>query len=511
MGMHLAVGGDCKGAPLRSSFLDMRNPTALFWVFVSLHGIVWTLVPTLSQPNGHRDVIELLNWARHPQWGYWKHPPLQAWVMELFVRMAGGGLWGIYLASQLVISACFWAVWRFAHDYLEPPYALLSVFLLEGILYYNYNSPKFIHDTLQLPLWALTVLFLWLALKSGRVRYWLMCGVAIGLGLLSKYSIVFLLAPLSIFMLMNADARRHFATPGPYITAATAALIVAPHAIWLFENDFTTVTYGLGRAAGQGQFTDHVVNPLIFAFNQALTLVPVMIMVGLLMFRSTPNRQEVASASFPRAFLLTAALGPFVAYLLTSAITGFQVRSGWGTPLWSFLGVFILYHLRPALTDKAVRRFSYAFLSFAAIWVVVFVGHFALGPTLTGKVKPEHFPGKSIAAYVTAQSAKHYGTRLPVVGGDQWLSENVGFYSPDRPDVYADLDQKKNPWVNDEAFRQRGGILIWDAETDGSALPDRWRQRFPGALVQPTVGFGWQTSANVPEVKIGWAFVGPAP
>ncbi len=488
----------------------MRNPTALFWVFVSLHGIVWTLVPTLSQPNGHRDVIELLNWARHPRCGYWKHPPLQAWVMEPFVRMAGGGLWGIYLASQLAISACFWAVWRFAHDYLEPPYALLSVFLLEGILYYNYNSPKFNHDTLQLPLWALTALFLWRSLNTGRSHYWLLCGVMAGLGLLSKYSMVFLLVALFAFMFVNGHARHHFTTPGPYMTVAVVALIVSPHAIWLFENDFTTVTYGLGRAAGQGQFTDHVVNPLIFAFNQALTLIPVMIMVGLLMLRSTPNRQEVASASFPRAFLLTAALGPFMAYLVISAITGFQVRSGWGTPLWSFFGVFILYHLRPALTDKALRRFSYAFLSFAGIWVVLFVGRFFLGPTLTGRADPEHFPGMAIAAYVTAQWAKHYRTPLPIVGGNQYLADNIGVYSPDRPEVYADLDPKRSPWTNDEEFKRRGGVIIWNAHTDGTALPDRWQTRFPGASVQPGASFVWQTSAAVPPVKIAWAIVPPA-
>ncbi len=509
--MHAAPAMSLNVPDFKCTFLITRNPAAVFWAFVLCHGIVWTLVPTLSQPNGHRDVIELLNWARHPQWGYWKIPPLQAWVMEPFVRMAGGGLWGVYMASQIAIGACFWAVWRFAQDFLEQEYALLSVFLLEGILYYNYNSPKFNPDVLQLPVWALTVLFLWLSLNSGHGHYWLLCGVMIGLGLLSKYNMVFLLVALFAFMLVNGHARHHLATRGPYISIAVAGLIVSPHVIWVFDNDFTTVRWGLARAKSHGRFIDHLYNPLTFAFNHALTLVPLMIMVGLLMFRSTSSRGSIAPARFPRAFLFTVALGPFLAYLLISAITGFQLRSGWGTPLWSFLGVFILYHLRPALTDKALRRFGYAFLSFAAIWVVVFVGQFALGPTLTGRVKPEHFPGKSIAAYVTAQWAKQYGTLLPVVGGDQWLTENIGFYSPDRPDVYADLDQRKSPWTNDEAFRQRGGILIWDAERDGSSLSDLWRKRFPGALVQPTVGFGWQTSANVPEVKIGWAFVGPAP
>lgn len=496
---------------MRFAIFDTRNPTALFGVFVSLHIVVWTILPTLSQPNGHTDVIELLNWGRHPQWGYWKHPPLQAWVVGALAPMLGESLWGVYLASQIAISACFWAVWRFARDFLNPVYSLLSILLLEGIPNYSSKSPKFEHDALQLPLWAFTVLFLWLALNSGRARYWLLCGVSIGLGFLSKYSIMFLLVALLVFMFVNANARQHFATPGPYITAAVAALIVAPHLIWLVRNDFPTVTYALNRAESHGRLINHLVNPVRFALNQLWALTPAMIMVGLLVLGSTSDRAEVAPSRVFRGFLFTVALGPFLALLIISAITGFQLHSGWGRPLWSFIGVFVLYHLQPTLTDKALRRFSYAFLSVATISAALFAGKFVVGPTLTGKVRPEHFPGQAIAEYVTGQWVRRYGTPVPIVGGNKWFADNIGFYSPDHPDVYADLDPRKNPWATDEGFNRRGGVIIWDAVKDGSALPEPWRKRFPRASVQPGASFAWQTSAAVPPVELAWAIVPPAP
>lgn len=507
----MTLSGRTKAHRMRFAFFDQENATALFWVFVSLHAIVWTLLPILSQPNGHTDVIELLNWGRHPQWGYWKHPPLQAWIVGAVAPMAGESLWGVYLASQIANSACFWAVWRFAREFLNPVYSLLSVLLLEGILNYSSKSPKFEHDASQVLLWAFTVLFLWLALNSGRVRYWLLCGVMIGLGLLSKYSIIFLLVPLLIFMFVNANARRHFSTPGPYITAAIAALIFAPHVIWLVRNDFTTVTYALNRAESHGRVMDHLVNPLRFASDQLLALIPTMILMGLLTYGSTSDRAKVVPSRSLRGFLFTVALGPFLALLVISAITGFRLHSGWGRPLWSFLGVFLLYHFQPVLTDKALRRFSYAFLGYATISAALFVGKFTLGPTLTGKVRPEHFPGQAIAKHVTTQWVNRHGTPVPIVGGNKWFADNIGFYSPDRPDVYADLDPKKNPWTTDEVFNQRGGIIIWNAVKDGSALPDAWRKRFPRASVQPGASFAWQTSASVPPVELGWAIVPPSP
>jgi hypothetical protein len=181
-------------------------------------------------------------------------------------------------------------------------------------------------------------------------------------------------------------------------------------------------------------------------------------------------------------------------------------------PLWSFVGIFILYHLRPALTDAALRRFRYVFLGFAALWVITFVGEHTFVPALTGRVTSGLFPGHAIADYVTAQWVKRYGTPLPIVGGDSWLAENVSFYSPDRPDVYLDLDPKRSPWTNDEEFKQRGGVIIWiwHAPTDETALPYRWRTRFPGASVQPGASFAWQTSAAVPPLQIAWALVPPA-
>src|SRR5262249_52137053 len=150
-----------------------RQCHQLFWFWAGLHALLWIVVPAWVQPSGHRDVIELVNWGHHPAWGYWKHPPLQPWVADLAVRLAGGRLVGVYVAAQLSLTACLWAVWRLARDVLPPQDALYGVLLLEGILFYNYNSPKFNHDALQLPLWAWIGLSAWRAVTRGGLVPWL--------------------------------------------------------------------------------------------------------------------------------------------------------------------------------------------------------------------------------------------------------------------------------------------------------------------------------------------------
>src|SRR5206468_1407707 len=80
------------------------------------------------------------------------------------------------------LTVCLWAVWRMGRDVLPPRDALLGVLLLDGIFFYNYNSPKFNHDALQLPLWALIGFFAWRASTRGRLGSWLALGLVAGPG-----------------------------------------------------------------------------------------------------------------------------------------------------------------------------------------------------------------------------------------------------------------------------------------------------------------------------------------
>src|SRR5262249_45701138 len=150
------------------------------------------------------------------------------------------------------------------------------------------------------------------------------------------------------------------------------------------------------------------------------------------------------------------------------------------------LGVYLLHRLSPALTDEGLRRFGGLVLALAVFWPLMFVGQFALGPALTGKLNPELFPGQALAAQVTQGWRARYGTPLPVVAGDKWFAEYVGFYSADHPDVHdlGDPDPRKTPWTSDADVNHRGGVLVWDAQRAGEAIPVAWLARFPAAVPQ---------------------------
>ena len=130
--------------------------------------------------------------------------------------------------------------------------ALVSILIVDGLHYFHYTAAKFNHDVIQLPFWALAGWAFHAALKRGRITDWLLLGLALGLALWAKYFVVVLAAPLALFLLLDRDARKALATPGPWIALVVALAVMAPHLLWLVQNDFLPFAYAsAARRAGR--------------------------------------------------------------------------------------------------------------------------------------------------------------------------------------------------------------------------------------------------------------------
>src|SRR3954470_22223133 len=90
-----------------------RRPQAAFAVFLALHFLVWTALPTILYPNLPLDLIEALTYGREWQLGYDKLPPLPWWLIEVVYRVIGIDA-AYYLLAQVALIAAFAVVWRIA-------------------------------------------------------------------------------------------------------------------------------------------------------------------------------------------------------------------------------------------------------------------------------------------------------------------------------------------------------------------------------------------------------------
>ena len=263
--------------------ITKRNTPNVFALFLLLHLLVWTLIPTLSNVNLPLDTIEALAWGSDLDWGFNKHPPFSAFAVEVFYQIFGNQDWSYYFLSQIFVIIAFIVVYKFSEEiFNNKNLALLSVLLLEGIYFYNFTTPEFNVNVAQLPFWALTVYYTWRCIKYDKAIDYVFLGLFAGLGILSKYLFIYLIIGITLlfFYFLKKGVRfSHF-----FIAGLITLLIILPHLLWLTENNFITITYGLLRTGGVGSFLDHLIYPLIFLIKQIGLLIP-FLLIETLAFR----------------------------------------------------------------------------------------------------------------------------------------------------------------------------------------------------------------------------------
>jgi len=488
-----------------------------FWCFAVAHLVIWTIVPLWIQPNPPLDTVEVVAWGHEWQLGYTKHPPLVAWLAEA-ARSIGGasGLWPVYLLGQLCVVTAFWAVWRLGLEVATPWIALAAVVALETTGRYTWMTLEFNHSLVDLPFFALTALFLYRALMHGRLRWWLATGASLGLGLMAKYTILLQGVAIVLFLLTSREARRRAAGVGPYLALAVATLIILPHAIWLVWTGFPTVSYVAERGRSAAGALGHILHPFDFLGRQLLMLE--FLFVTLLALVAWPLRWRALTADqrFTRRYLVAIALGPGLVLLCVAAVTGMKLRPAWGMPLWSALGVLVLFCFETRPRDQVLKRVALACALFGLINIVLALVEGVAGPYITGRGFRTHFPGRALATRAVEAWNQRFDAPLPLVGGERWLAGNVAFYAPSRPSMLSNdglgssaPDETVAPWTSIADFGNRGGILVWYTDREGDALPLELRRHFPDAETLPPLTLSWQTGAPVKPVKIGMAVVAP--
>ena len=188
-------------AETRFGHLLATRPAAVVFSLALLHFLGLAFVILLTQPTLGLDVFEQVAWARDPQWAYAKHPPLPAWIMAAAIWAAGNKPWIAAILGAATSAAALPIVWVLARRVVGTSQALIAVFLLEGVIYFNFASVDFNHNVILLPLWAFIAYAAHRAFVEGKLIDWALLGIAAALGMLGKYATALLLiAVLAAFL-----------------------------------------------------------------------------------------------------------------------------------------------------------------------------------------------------------------------------------------------------------------------------------------------------------------------
>ena len=413
---------------------NKRNINNLFYIFITTHLVIWTLIPTLTNNNLPLDTIEALAWGSNLDWGFNKHPPMSAFLVETFYQIFGNNDWAYYLLSQICVVFSFFIIWSLSKDFFENKiYSFLSILLLEGIYFYNYTTPEFNVYVCELPFWSLTVFYCWKGFKNNKYTDWLLFGIFAAFGILSHYLFTYLLLSLDLlFLYMLIKKKIDFKC---MVSLIPFLIVLLPHLIWLTENDYITISYGLHRTgSGEQNFLDHIIHPLIFLGKQIGILIPFFLMLLLL---SSKFKIKSNFKDNKLLFLLAINIIPIALVFLTSMVMGVKIRTMWMTPFYLFFGVLVIYIFQSQINLNKLK-------GFATVFIILFVfSPFAYAYiSITETNKRTDYPGKKIAKQAQIVWGKNRNEKITWVIGNEWVAGNLSYHLKDRPKWKLNFDNK---------------------------------------------------------------------
>ncbi len=216
-------------------------------------------IATNGRYGFHRDELQFLSDARHLDWGFVAYPPFTPFIEHIGLALFGLSLVGLRLFSVIAQAAALVVVGLMARELggrrLAQITAMLAVALSPQPLF---NATEFQYTSFDFLWWILIAYFTICLLKSGNPRWWMAIGAVVGLGLQTKYSILFLIVGILVGVVLS-QARRFLLSAWFWGGIALALLIFLPNFLWLVHHDFISYHFlqhihvrdvGEGRADG---------------------------------------------------------------------------------------------------------------------------------------------------------------------------------------------------------------------------------------------------------------------
>jgi len=201
----------------------------------------------------HTDELYYLDCGRHPAFGYVDFPPIVPLLARLETTVFGVTPWTLRLIpallSGLLVALCGAYVRR-----LGGSLWLQAIALVAGIAAPLIVGSGDVFQTVifDLATWMVALYWFLCVAVDRRPHYWIYLGITLGIGLEVKYTIVGLIAGITIAVLLTPSLRNQLRTRYPWIAAAIVLLIWAPNLVWQVANGFPSLTYVANHSGSGG-------------------------------------------------------------------------------------------------------------------------------------------------------------------------------------------------------------------------------------------------------------------
>jgi len=229
-----------------------RERKAFLWILA-----LWTLVNFAFVHLGRFDLAgdeaQYWDWSRRLALGYYSKPPLIAYLMAILTSAGGHKEWAIRSGAVLFSSGTLAIIYaltlRIARARTNTPNhakaertALVAACVALAMPSTWVGSVLMTIDPPTVFFWALAM-YLFHRAVNGESAYWVWTGLALGVGLLAKYTGALLVVSFALYLILLD--RRHWRTLGPYAALVLMLLCLSGVIYWNAANDWVSIRHPL--------------------------------------------------------------------------------------------------------------------------------------------------------------------------------------------------------------------------------------------------------------------------
>jgi 4-amino-4-deoxy-L-arabinose transferase-like glycosyltransferase len=435
-----------------------RVVAAAFVAFVA----VWSAYFAISEIATaiHNDMAEAYVWGQEFQLGYNQHPPFFAWIAGLWFLVFPRAGWAFAILSTINAGIGLIGAWRLVGRFARGPTRVAATAMLLLTPFYTFLAYKYNANSIFLSLWPWMLYFFVRSLDERKLGDAALFGLFVGLALLSKYYALILVATCGLAALQHPERRRWFAGPSPWLAAAVAALVVAPHLWWLATHGAPPLRY-LARVSGRGYGATarYAATAFFGALAQnAIAVAAAIFVAGLGPAALAANASaRWREPRFRMLAILTAAP------LLLTVAAAFVLRNKVSTNM-----LIATFPLAPLLAIEATGARNVERLAALAVKLAAALSLAALAASPAVAVarawisrdQNDVEPRQELAIAATLFWREATGRPLTYVGGTRFYDNGVVFYSADRPHGFVGFDEFRNQWVTPERLAEAGLLSV---------------------------------------------------
>jgi hypothetical protein len=214
------------------------------------------------------DEAHYWEWSRRLDWSYYSKGPMVAYLIAASTRLGAHSELFVRLPAVLLALGSGFLVYAVGRQLFgSERVGFLSVVAVVGCPLFIVGSVLMTIDAPFVFFWALA-LFSFVRVRAGHRGHgwWLLLGVAVGCGFLSKYTMLLWFPCFVAYLLTSRTERTCVTTPGPYVALAVSCAVMLPVALWNAQHDWVSLRHVLGQAG----LADHQITLSLRTFVEYL-------------------------------------------------------------------------------------------------------------------------------------------------------------------------------------------------------------------------------------------------